>query len=107
MYVPAAHGLDGDDLRQKAPGTFPPKYYQNLLDVGNVLGVIGTRADFVACDDKVKTRFTNSGEVSLIGLLARPFFGVYSLCYLVARAIVPPPTRPASRCKAPNSYLGG
>lgn len=55
---------DDDDLRQTAPGSFPPEFYLNLLKNATVKAKIGATSTYAECPNAPFNLFTKTGDVS-------------------------------------------
>jgi len=53
---------DDDDLRQTAPGSFPPEFYLNLLKNTTVKAKIGATSTYSECPDAPFELFTKTGD---------------------------------------------
>jgi len=54
------------DLRQKAPGHFPPEFYTSYLDLPEVKARIGATSIYNECSDSVNQMFNKTGDVSTV-----------------------------------------
>lgn len=60
---------DDDDLRQTAPGSFPPEYYVAFLNEPQTIKQIGARGTYSECPDAPFNKFEKTGDVSLASLV--------------------------------------
>lgn len=62
-FEPIIGNRDDDDLRQTAPGSFPPEFYLNLLKDPAVKAKIGATSTYGECPDAPFELFSKTGDV--------------------------------------------
>ncbi|KAI0342248.1 alpha/beta-hydrolase [Trametopsis cervina] len=64
IFSPAVGNRDSDDLRQTAPGSFPPEFYLTLLRNATVLKKIGVDSGvkYSECSNSVGNQFSKTGD---------------------------------------------
>lgn len=54
---------DSDDLRQAAPGSFPPEFYVTFLNDPKLRQKIGAEVKYTECPDAPFEKFVTTGDV--------------------------------------------
>ncbi|CCL99512.1 uncharacterized protein FIBRA_01530 [Fibroporia radiculosa] len=62
VLTPSLGDRNEYDLRQKAPGYFPPSYYERFLQDPVVMKRIGAEVEYQQCSDVVEAEFGKTGD---------------------------------------------
>ncbi|KJA22564.1 hypothetical protein HYPSUDRAFT_67027 [Hypholoma sublateritium FD-334 SS-4] len=62
VFVPAVGDRDDNDLRQTAPGSFPPEFYLTFLRSASVKALIGANSTYHECANAPDALFSKTGD---------------------------------------------
>lgn len=65
VFVPAVGDRDDNDLRQTAPGSFPPEFYLTFLRSPTVKALIGANSTYRECANAPDALFSKTGDVCI------------------------------------------